>query len=101
MDVPVRVEAVATMCRSCFSKQPAFRSYQFASDTLNACNQSKRGEKHMSSIRKFLRDESGLTATEYAIAGGLVGAVVIGAFQLLGTNVGGVINFIAGSIQAP
>ncbi|MGI9263962.1 MAG: Flp family type IVb pilin [Gammaproteobacteria bacterium] len=53
----------------------------------------------MRSIRKFLRDDSGLTATEYAIAGGLVGAVVIGAFQLLGTNVGGVINFIAGSIN--
>jgi len=55
----------------------------------------------MRAIRKFLRDESGLTATEYAIAGGLVGAVVIGAFQLLGTNVGAVIDFIAKAIAAP
>ena len=28
----------------------------------------------------FIRDEEGLTTVEYAIAGGLVGAGVIGAF---------------------
>lgn len=43
----------------------------------------------------FVRDEEGLTATEYAIAGGLVGAVVIGAFTTLGENVGRVIGGIA------
>ena len=29
----------------------------------------------------FIRDEEGLTTVEYAIAGGLVGAGVIGAFD--------------------
>jgi len=49
-------------------------------------------------ILAFLRDEEGLTTVEYAIAGGLIGAGVIAAFQLLGTNVGNVINAIAGAI---
>jgi len=50
----------------------------------------------MNTIKKFLQDEEGLTTVEYAIAGGLVGAAVIAAFQLLGVTVGSVI----GTIQA-
>jgi len=42
----------------------------------------------------FLRDEEGLTTVEYAIAGGLVGAGVIGAFNLLGLEVADVITQI-------
>lgn len=48
--------------------------------------------------------QEGLTTVEYAIAGGLVAAAVITGFQLLGTNVGTVINNIAnaiGTIPAP
>jgi pilus assembly protein Flp/PilA len=47
-----------------------------------------------SQLMKFLRDEQGLTTVEYAIAGGLVGAAVITAFQLLGGNVGAIIDDI-------
>ena len=43
---------------------------------------------------KFLADEQGLTTVEYAIAGGLVGAGVIGAFNLLGGQVFRVITAI-------
>ena len=42
----------------------------------------------------FLVNEQGLTTVEYAIAGGLVGAGVIGAFNLLGKEVYRVINAI-------
>ncbi len=42
----------------------------------------------------LLRDEEGLTTVEYAIAGGLVGAGVIGAFGLLGDQVFRVIDAI-------
>lgn len=42
----------------------------------------------------FLREEEGLTVVEYAIAGGLIGLVVIGAFQALGLNVALIINNI-------
>ncbi|GAA5189383.1 Flp family type IVb pilin [Ferrimonas gelatinilytica] len=35
---------------------------------------------------EFWQDESGLTAVEYAIAGGLVVGGMVGAFVTLGTN---------------
>jgi pilus assembly protein Flp/PilA len=40
------------------------------------------------------KDEEGLTVVEYAIAGGLIGATVIVAFQTLGLTVGGIIGYI-------
>jgi pilus assembly protein Flp/PilA len=50
-------------------------------------------------ILDFLREEEGLTTVEYAIAGGLVGAAVIIAFQLLGTEVGVVVNGITSELK--
>ena len=50
--------------------------------------------KMKTAIKSFLREEEGLTTVEYAIAGGLVGLAVVGAFQALGTTVGGVITAI-------
>ena len=47
--------------------------------------------KALSALRK---EEEGLTVVEYAIAGGLIGAVVIAAFILLGGRVAAIINFI-------
>jgi pilus assembly protein Flp/PilA len=52
----------------------------------------------MQKVAEFLNDEDGLTATEYAIAGGLVGAAVIGAFTDLGVAVGNVITGITNAI---
>lgn len=46
-------------------------------------------------VLAFLRDEEGLTTVEYAIAGGLIGAGVIGAFALAGDQVFRVIDAIA------
>lgn len=48
----------------------------------------------MERLSAFIRDEEGLTTVEYAIAGGLVGAGVIGAFAFLGDEVFRVINAI-------
>jgi pilus assembly protein Flp/PilA len=36
------------------------------------------------SVVKFAKDEDGLTIVEYAVAGGLITAVVVAAFTLLG-----------------
>lgn len=47
----------------------------------------------------FLVDEQGLTTVEYAIAGGLVGAGVIGAFNLLGKEVFRVITEIMTALK--
>ncbi len=38
-------------------------------------------------MMRFIRDEEGLTTVEYAVAGGLIAAVVIAAFVLLGETV--------------
>jgi pilus assembly protein Flp/PilA len=45
-------------------------------------------------IRKFCRDEQGLTTVEYAVAGALITVAVVGAFTLLGNSVAGTINTI-------
>ena len=39
------------------------------------------------SVVKFIKDEDGLTVVEYAVAGGLVTALVVGLFSTLGTEV--------------
>jgi len=39
-------------------------------------------------IKRFIRDEEGLTTVEYAVAGGLIAAAVVAAFVLLGGTVG-------------
>lgn len=44
------------------------------------------------------RSQKGLTTVEYAIAGGLISAAVIGGFTLLGGNVALVVNTIAGQL---
>ena len=43
-------------------------------------------------LMQFLRDEEGLTAVEYAVAGALVAATLVLAFEALGVGVGNVIN---------
>ncbi|MGD8808489.1 MAG: Flp family type IVb pilin [Gammaproteobacteria bacterium] len=51
-------------------------------------------------IMAFLREEEGLTMVEYAIAGGLVGAGAILAFNLLGVEVARIINAIMNALSA-
>lgn len=51
--------------------------------------------------RAFWDDEQGLTAVEYAIAGGLVAAVAAGAFVTLGENVDTKITEISDCVAGP
>ncbi len=48
---------------------------------------------------KFLKDESGLELSEYAVAAALVALAAVVAFQALGTNIGTKINELAGKLQ--
>ncbi len=52
-------------------------------------------------FRKFLKDESGLELSEYAVAAALIALACVAAFQLLGTNIGLKINDLAGKIATP
>ncbi|WP_437269719.1 Flp family type IVb pilin [Stutzerimonas balearica] len=45
-------------------------------------------------VRKFARDEDGLTMVEYAVAGGLITLGAVLAFTNLGTAIKGKINEI-------
>jgi pilus assembly protein Flp/PilA len=49
-------------------------------------------------MKKFLRDESGLELSEYAVAAALVALAAVAAFQLLGTNIGAKITELATKI---
>jgi pilus assembly protein Flp/PilA len=52
-----------------------------------------KGETEMKNqVMAFLRDEEGLTIVEYAVAAGMIAAVVVVAFTNLGTTVLGIIN---------
>lgn len=57
--------------------------------------------KFKTALIAFWKDEDGLTTVEYAIAGALVGAAVIGAFTDLGQAVGDVIDRIIGELTGP
>jgi len=48
-------------------------------------------------LQDFIKDESGLTAVEYAIAGGLVVGGMVTAFSTLGTNATAQINTLCGA----
>ena len=52
----------------------------------------------MTSLKRFLKDESGATAIEYGLIAALIAVVIITAVQLLGTNITAQFNTIAAAI---
>jgi pilus assembly protein Flp/PilA len=52
-------------------------------------------------IKAFMYEEDGLTIVEYAVAAGLITALVAGAFTALGVSVENVITTVTGYLPAP
>ena len=50
-------------------------------------------------IKNFLRDETGLELSEYAVAAALIALAVVGIFGTLGNNINGVIGNLANKIK--
>ena len=50
-------------------------------------------------IKNFLRDETGLELSEYAVAAALIAIACVTAFTLLGTNIASKINTLANTIS--
>jgi len=48
---------------------------------------------------RFVRDESGATAIEYGLIAALIAVVIIGALQVIGTNLNNVMTTVAGSLH--
>lgn len=49
-------------------------------------------------FRRFIADQSGVTAIEYGLIAGLIAVVIIGAVRTLGTNVSTAFNTIATAV---
>jgi pilus assembly protein Flp/PilA len=50
-------------------------------------------------VRNFLRDESGVTAIEYALIAALIAVAIIGAVTTVGTNITTEFNNVATSLK--
>jgi pilus assembly protein Flp/PilA len=50
-------------------------------------------------IKKFLRDETGLELSEYAVAAALIALAVVGAFKVLGEGIDGKIRTLANTVK--
>ena len=48
----------------------------------------------------LMRDESGATAIEYGLIAALISVVIIGAITLVGSNLSGTFNTIAGKLSS-
>ena len=53
----------------------------------------------MNTIRKFVADESGVTAIEYGLIAALIAVVVIGAVTAVGTNLSTKFNNISHAVK--
>jgi pilus assembly protein Flp/PilA len=54
----------------------------------------------MSTIRKFLKDESGATAIEYGLIAALVSVAIIAMLSLLGNNLANTFQTVADNLGA-
>ena len=50
-------------------------------------------------VQDFLRDESGVTAIEYALIASLIAVFIIVAVQLVGTNVSNVFTEVGNTLK--
>lgn len=53
----------------------------------------------MTTIRRFFREEQGVTAVEYGLIAALVAVAIIGAVTTLGTNLTGLFNKVATNVN--
>ena len=49
-------------------------------------------------VSRFVKDESGATAIEYGLIAALIAVVIIGAVQLVGTNLGKTFKKVSDSL---
>jgi pilus assembly protein Flp/PilA len=67
--------------------------------TAGTKGSSKRINGGLIMLMKFVKDETGLELSEYAVAAALVAVATVAAFELLGTNIAARIERLAGFIQ--
>jgi pilus assembly protein Flp/PilA len=60
----------------------------------------RRRRINMERIRRFLKDEEGVTAIEYGLIAALIAVAIIGAVTTLGTNLSGIFTTVSGKLTA-
>jgi pilus assembly protein Flp/PilA len=80
-----------------------FRLGPYLSTTSDPDNAARNGApteraKQMSKVLKFFRDERGATAIEYGLIAAGISVVIIGAVQLVGTNLKATFNSVAAAV---
>ncbi len=55
-------------------------------------------EKYMQAVKRFIRDEEGVTAIEYGLLAALIAVAIIVGAGAVGTNLNGLFNKIAGKL---
>jgi pilus assembly protein Flp/PilA len=68
-----------------------------AAKSHSTLNPTSKGANKM--IKNFLRDETGLELSEYAVAAALIALAVVGVFTTLGKNINTVISNLADKIK--
>ena len=56
------------------------------------------GYRNMEKIKRFFKDEEGVTSIEYGLIAALIALVIIGAVALVGTNLSGAFTSIANTV---
>lgn len=57
-----------------------------------------REKKVIDFVKRFVRDEEGVTAIEYGLIASLIAVAIIGAVTLLGNNLGNKFNAVASKL---
>ncbi|NMG74360.1 Flp family type IVb pilin [Aromatoleum diolicum] len=52
----------------------------------------------MDMLKKFIRDEEGVTAIEYGLIAALIAVVIIASVRLVGTNLQGVFGAVSAAL---
>jgi pilus assembly protein Flp/PilA len=61
-------------------------------------NKNLTRRRPMEKIRRFLKDEEGVSAIEYGLIAALIAVAIVTAVGLVGTNLNGVFNNVAGKL---
>lgn len=53
----------------------------------------------MERLKRFLKDEDGVTAIEYGLIAALIAVAIIAAVGFIGTNLSNIFDYIAGKLE--
>jgi len=56
-------------------------------------------EMFVKSVKRFMREEDGVTAIEYGLIAALIAVVIIASVTLVGNNLKAVFNYIGGQLS--